>query len=48
MTREMTYELGYPSLTEIFNNRTRKFHDRMHFLRNDTLNFLNSMLIEDD
>ena len=46
--RFLRNELGYPSLTEIFNNRSRKFHDRMHFLRNDTLNFLNSMLIEDD
>ena len=34
---------GYPSLTEIFHNRTRKFHERMPLLRNGSLNVLNSL-----
>ena len=46
--RYLRQELGYPSLTEVFHSRTRKFHERMHFLRNDTLNFLNSLMLTDD
>ena len=46
--RYLRQELGYPSLTEVFHSRTRKFHENMHFLRNDTLNFLNSLLLTVD
>ena len=35
---------GYPSLTEIFHSRARRFRSRMHLLRNNSLNVLNSLM----
>ena len=46
--RFLRQELGYPSLTEIFRSRSRKFHDCMHLLQNDTLNLLNSLSFDEE
>ena len=46
--RFLRQNLGYPSLTEIFRSRSRKFHQFMHLLRNDTLNYLNSLSFDND
>ena len=40
--RYLRETLGYPSLTEIFRSRSRRFYDRMPFLKNETLTLLNS------
>ena len=46
--RFLRQELDYPSLTEIFRSRSRNFHERMHLLRNDTLNLLNSLSFDEE
>ena len=46
--RFLRQELGYPSLIEIFRSRSRKFHDCMHLLQNDTLNLLNSLSFDEE
>ena len=45
--RFLRQELGYPSLTDIFRSRARKFHQFMHLLGNSTLDFLNSLSFDD-
>ena len=42
-TRFLRLSFGYPSLTDIFHKRSRKFAARLPSLRNDTLRFLSTL-----